>query len=237
MVINDQKAKMGKGHVKRPAEPIQASEASSPARPLAAGRRQRRAAETRLKLFRCALQLFAERGFTGVTVEEITEAADVGKGTFFNYFESKDHVLGVMAEIQLGKVGEALALAAGGKQAIRSVMHHMFLRAAEEPGRSPDLARALISSFLASQGVRDVIARNMQEGRRMIAEVVAAGQKRGEIDPRLKKEKVAIQVLQTFMGTVLFWSLHEQPPLTVWMEDSFQHFWRSIAIFGKEQKS
>ena len=38
------------------------------------GRRQRRAAETRLRLFRCALQLFAERGFANVTVEEITEA-------------------------------------------------------------------------------------------------------------------------------------------------------------------
>jgi len=47
------------------------------------------------------------------------------------------------------------------------------------------------------------------------------GQKRGEIDPRLKKGKVAIQVLQAFMGTVLFWSLHEQPPLKTWIEDSF----------------
>jgi len=70
----------------------------------------------------------------------------------------------------------------------------------------------------------------------MIAEVVAAGQKRGEIDPSLKKEQVAIQVLQTFMGTVLFWSLHEEPALNVWMEDSFQHFWRSIAVSGEEQE-
>jgi AcrR family transcriptional regulator len=196
------------------------------------GRRERRAAETRLRLFRCALQLFAARGFPNVTVEEITEAADVGKGTFFNYFESKDHVLGVMAEIQLGKVAEALALADQSKQTIHAVLHHLFLRAAEEPGRSPDLARALISSFLASEGVRKLIARNMQEGRRMIAEVVASGQKRGEIDPHLKKEKVAIQTLQAFMGTVLFWSLHEEPALAVWMEDSFQHFWRSIAVKG-----
>jgi type III secretory pathway component EscV len=70
----------------------------------------------------------------------------------------------------------------------------------------------------------------MKEGRKMIAEVVAAGQERGEIDPRLKKEKIAIQVLQTFLGTVLFWSLHEKPALAVWMEDSFQHFWRSVAV-------
>jgi AcrR family transcriptional regulator len=169
-------------------------------------------------------------------VEDITEAADVGKGTFFNYFESKDHVLGVMAEIQLGKVKEALAMAEHHEQTTQSVLHHLFHRAAEEPGRSPDLARALISSFLASAAVRKIIERNMQEGRRMIAEVVAAGQKDGEIDPRLKKEKVATQVLQTFMGTVLLWSLHEKPALDVWMEDSFQHFWRGIAVSGRELK-
>jgi AcrR family transcriptional regulator len=202
--------------------------------PAPSDRRKRRAAETRVRLFRCALQLFAERGFPNVTVEDITEAADVGKGTFFNYFESKDHVLGVMAEIQLGKGAESLALAADPKRSIHSVLHHLFQRAAEEPGRSPDLARALISSFLASEGVRKIIARNMQEGHKIIAKIVAAGQKRGEINPRLKKEKVAIQVLQTFMGTVLFWSLHEEPALKVWMEDSFQHFWRSIAVSGEK---
>ena len=194
------------------------------------GRRQRRAAETRLRLFGCAIQLFAERGFPSVTVEDITEAADVGKGTFFNYFESKDHVLGVMAEIQLGKVREAVTLTESGKQTIYSVLHRLSLRVAEEPGRSPDLARALISSFLASEGVRGLVDRNMSEGRKMIAQIVAAGQKRGEIDPRLKKKKVALQLQQAFMGTLLLWSLQGQPALATWIEESFEHFWRAIVI-------
>ncbi len=200
------------------------------------GRRERRALETRVRLFRCALQLFAERGFQNVTVEEFTEAADVGKGTFFNYFATKDHVLGVMAEIQLGKVSEALAVVAHGKQSIHTVLHRMVLRLAEEPGRSPDLARAMISSFLANEGVRAIIKRHMQEGRKLVAEVVAAGQKRGEIDPRLNKEKAAAQFLQAMMGTVLLWSLHGEPSLDAWIEDSFQHFWRAIAVPGQEQK-
>jgi len=200
------------------------------------GRRQRRAAETRLRLFRCALQLFAQRGFSNVTVEEITQAADVGKGTFFNYFQSKEHVLGVMAEIQLGKVREAAAQAVDGQHTIQSAFQHLFHRAAEEPGRSPDLARALISCFLASGEVRRLIEHNMKEGRRLIAGIVSAGQKRGEIDPGLSPEKAAIQVLQAFMGTVLFWSLHEDPPLDTWIEDSFQHFWRAVALPSEERK-
>lgn len=198
------------------------------------GRRERRAAETRLRLFRCALQLFAERGFSNVTVEDITEAADVGKGTFFNYFETKDHVLGVMAEIQLGKVGHAASLAAQGKQSIHSVLHRLVLHLGEEPGRSPSLARAMISSFLASESVRAIIERNMVEGRKTVSEVVAAGQKRGEINPRLSKEKVAIQFMQSMMGTILLWSLRGEPALETWIEDSFQHFWRSVAISGKK---
>jgi AcrR family transcriptional regulator len=200
------------------------------------GRRQRRAAETRLRLFRCALQLFAERGFPNVTVEDITEAADVGKGTFFNYFESKDHVLGVMAEIQLGKVREALALSESGKQTIYAVLQRLSLRVAEEPGRSPDLARALITSFLASEAVRRNIERNMSEGRKVVGQIVAAGQRRGEIDSRLKKEKVALQLQQAFMGTLLLWSLQGKPALATRLEESFQHFWRAIAAPRQEQK-
>src|ERR1700751_3699863 len=92
------------------------------------GRRERRAAETRLRLFRCALQIFAQHAFPNGTVEDITEAADVGKGTFFNYFESKDHVLGVMAEIQLGKVREAFEQARSGNCSIQSVLRQLFER-------------------------------------------------------------------------------------------------------------
>ena len=201
------------------------------------GRRARRSADTRLRLFRCALRLIAKRGLANVTVEDITEAADVGKGTFFNYFESKDHVLGVMAEIQLGKVREAVARAAQGKQPIHTVLRRLVQGLAEEPGRSPSLARAFISSFLASESVREILKRNMQEGRKAIGGLVAEGQRRGEIDPRLKPAKIALQLLQANMGTFLLWSLHEKPALEAWIEDSFQHFWRSVAVSGKEQES
>jgi AcrR family transcriptional regulator len=167
-------------------------------------------------------------------VEDITEAADVGKGTFFNYFASKDHVLGVMAEIQLSKIREAVALTQRRNRTTRFVLHELVLSLAEEPGRSPRLARALISSFLSSQNVREALKRNMREGRKSIGEIVAAGQRLGEIDPRLKKDKIAMQFLQTVLGTVLLWSLHERPGLKVWMDDSFQSFWRSIAASGKK---
>ncbi|HEV2716623.1 MAG TPA: TetR/AcrR family transcriptional regulator [Terriglobales bacterium] len=195
------------------------------------GRRERKAAATRLKLFRCALQLFADRGFQNVTVEDITEAADVGKGTFFNYFKGKDHVLSVLAEIQLGKVRQALDAAEAGKRSIRLVLQDFFNKVCEEPGRSPDLARALLTAFLSST-IRDQLAQNIVEGRRMVGRIIELGQERGEVDPKLKNERIALHLQQGFFGTMLLWSLQGEPKLQALVEATFQHFWRAIAAKG-----
>ncbi|MFD8767324.1 TetR family transcriptional regulator [Streptomyces mirabilis] len=40
-----------------------------------------------------SLTLFEERGFDAVTIDDIAAAANVARGTFFNYFESKEAVV------------------------------------------------------------------------------------------------------------------------------------------------
>ena len=112
------------------------------------------------------MALFAKRGILNTTVEDITEAADVGKGTFFNYFPSKEHVLGVLLEGQLAKVAEAQAAAESGKHAIREVLRRFMGRIVEEPARSqttrPRAARHGVFELRGSRHVRGEFGRGSQ---------------------------------------------------------------------------
>ncbi|WP_020576606.1 TetR/AcrR family transcriptional regulator [Actinopolymorpha alba] len=65
----------------------------TPADGAASSRRDRKKRQTRDALSRAAVRLAAEHGAEHVTVDAISEAADVSTRTFFNYFASKDEAI------------------------------------------------------------------------------------------------------------------------------------------------
>lgn len=79
-------------------------------------RRERKKQETRQALLEAALALFREKGYDETTVEEITERSDVSKGTFFNYFDSKQALLGELVAWQMTRLQGAVEVAHGAPQ-------------------------------------------------------------------------------------------------------------------------
>jgi AcrR family transcriptional regulator len=63
-------------------------------------RRQRKKDAVRSRIVEVAMKLFAN-GIDGVTVDRIAEAADIGKGTIYNYFQTKeDIVVAFMVDVE-----------------------------------------------------------------------------------------------------------------------------------------
>lgn len=57
------------------------------------GLRERKKEQTRERLRSSAFQLFTERGYDNVTVDEVAEHAEVSKSTLFRYFETKEDLV------------------------------------------------------------------------------------------------------------------------------------------------
>ena len=70
--------------------------------------REQRRERTAREIQQAAMSLFAERGYDGVTVEDIAHEAGVSERTFFRYFASKDHLLVAEAGRRIDIVHESL---------------------------------------------------------------------------------------------------------------------------------
>jgi AcrR family transcriptional regulator len=192
------------------------------------GRRERRRRETRERIFRAALRLFAQRGFLATKIEDITEAADVGKGTFFNYFPSKEHLLVAFAEMQLGKA-QAVVSHFPGEPAYHELMQRLLPVIAEEPGHSAALVRSILAAAMLNAPARRVMRRNFM--RRFLpfqTSLLAAGQRRGEIRGDREARELARLVLRNFLGTLLVWALAPQKGLAAELVSNFELLWGSL---------
>lgn len=61
-------------------------------------RTQKRTKKTRKKLKKAALGVFSEKTVDAATVEDITEKADVGKGTLYQHFSDKEEIVVTLVE-------------------------------------------------------------------------------------------------------------------------------------------
>jgi AcrR family transcriptional regulator len=105
-----------------------------PARPT---RRTRSREATREKLVEAALRVVSRKGLDATTIAEITEEADVGFGSFYNYFTSKAEIAMSVFERRAGELAEINEMI-GAREADTATavayIHRLFLtRAVEDP--------------------------------------------------------------------------------------------------------
>lgn len=106
---------------------------------------QRRQQRTRTQLTRAAAQVISEKGVEGLRLREVTDTADVGFGSFYNYFESKEDlveavVLDLMSALAQTLIAHVEAFADPAEAA--SAAHRWFVRNATE---DPETARLMVN--------------------------------------------------------------------------------------------
>ncbi len=193
------------------------------------GRRQRRSADIRERLFRAALNLFAQKGFAETTVEDITESADVGKGTFFNYFPSKDHILLAFGEMQLGKLEAAVELARQTNEPMPAFLRSLGARMTQEPTRNPEIIRAILQAYLSTTSVRAAMMDMQRRVHGLHTQMIQMGQERGEIRSDFPASEIAQVFRQTIFGTLLMWSLYGDATLHERIDTAFNVLWTGLA--------
>ncbi len=102
----------------------------------AMGLRERKKIQTELRIYRTAVELFLEKSFDAVSVQEIADAAEVSKMTVFNYFGTKEDLVFRPIEDHFSDAARAVRDRALGESAVAAV-RRQFLEMIE--ARDPSI--------------------------------------------------------------------------------------------------
>lgn len=166
-------------------------------------RRERKKEETRLRIFEAAVDLFREKGFEQTTIDEITERADVGRGTFFNYFPRKEAVLSYLLGDAMARAEEESEAILAADQPTREKVASLFCRALAALEQDPELSRFVVREML--QRAFAGAPSHDKPGRALLARLVQQGVERGEIRGDVPAYRLESMLIGAQMTTVMSW--------------------------------
>ncbi|MGV9724477.1 TetR/AcrR family transcriptional regulator [Nocardia beijingensis] len=177
--------------------------------------RERKKQRTRQALVDSALELFTDRGFDDVTLDELCDAVDVSKRTFFRNFTSKEDVAMAPLRQLWAEFLADLATRATDAGLLYRMLQDSLLAALERMPRDGWAGRAARSHRLA-QSTPSMGANNLQFCARTVGEALNVLGERFDIDPRAdQRPRLALDiVVAAFHCALDVWSTRADDPET-----------------------
>lgn len=165
--------------------------------------RDEKKTQLRERIYEVTLRLLGERGFEGASIERIANEVGIAKGTFFNYYENKEHVIGEwhrrMAAMCLAEAKERRFRTA--KSAVQAVVDITAERSAE----NVEMVRIKSRIATGSERLLEVERELDRSFEDFFTEHVEAGKERGELRSDLNARFFAELIRVTLMGTARNW--------------------------------
>jgi AcrR family transcriptional regulator len=131
-------------------------------------RHARRREQTRARLLEAARTLFARQGVDNTRINEITDEADVGFGSFYNHFESKEAIVEAVLAETVAAQGEAVAAVSrqleDPAEVIAAAHRHFVRRARSDPEWGWLLVRLDVSHDVMLAALGPFAQRDLRRG-------------------------------------------------------------------------
>ncbi|NOZ72879.1 MAG: TetR/AcrR family transcriptional regulator [Chloroflexi bacterium] len=169
-----------------------------------AERRELNKRDKRERLLTASLRLFREKGYDQTKVADITRAAGVAKGTFFNYFPSKELVLLALGEQMLGRMARMPAADFAQKTTARAKIKAIFRALALGLDADRELVREMVYRGLR---LPDLINsdRAKLDFRAMLVLLIEQGKRQGEISQRANADFIADTLYMLYFQQIVNW--------------------------------
>lgn len=172
--------------------------------------------DVREKLLTAGLEALHKRGFNGTGVQDITDAAKVPKGSFYNHFESKDALgVEVVERYAANGAGRREPLMEGSGPPLTRL--RTYFKALNQLGPATGFSRGcLLGNFgtelsAQSPAIRAALEAAFDDWTKAIAQVIAEAQKAGDVSRDIPAETLANFLLNAWEGAVMRSKVEKDP--------------------------
>jgi len=168
---------------------------------------------TRSAILQAGMKLFTERGFSACSVQDIVEAANVPKGSFYNHFKSKEALAAeIVTEYGKGSTDRSILTNSKLPGLVRLKEHFTALNAYFS--RCND--GCLVGKFMAETSdetpqMRESLLEVLKIWGGQISRAIADGQKQGAIRKDLKPDELAAFLIDSYEGAILRMRVERTP--------------------------
>lgn len=161
---------------------------------------------TKQQLYRCAMELFREKGYDQVSVDEIVRKAGTAKGTFYIYFSSKADIITEMLR-QYDDYYDQVAAGLDPTWSVERRLGHMIQASCRftQDVIGLDLIRVLYIREVSGSG-REV--RELNEERTLfhiLVSLLEEGQRTGQCTQDMPAQELAMLILRGIRATFFEW--------------------------------
>lgn len=206
----------------------------APTPPLAetAGLRERKKARTRQQIIDTTADLIRSRGYEQTTVEEIVRVVEVSQPTFYNYFSSKDAVLGALAHQVLEVWSASVEAEAKGAASTEEKLRRLYRAQAKWMMADKPLWRAIVLSDAMNvyRTPADDVAPYLALQKYLQA-IVLEGQRRGEISSELPASRLVENLIAIQIVACAAWGVDKlgRQSLKKTLDENLDFFMRAVA--------
>ncbi|MER5630534.1 TetR/AcrR family transcriptional regulator [Streptomyces nitrosporeus] len=167
----------------------------------------RRIRKTRKALRDALVDLVLERGFTALSVEDVTQRADVARATFYSHFRDKEDLFARVTADLLAELDVRL------RPAVRENAVGFTGRPILEMLRHAREERDLYRIVLRGEGDGKPLRMFTDACARVAAEEFRGRSERNSVVPRIDPEVLARAWVGEQVGVLQWWVEHETPPM------------------------
>jgi AcrR family transcriptional regulator len=176
------------------------------------GRRERNRELMRRRVYEAAISLFAEKGYTATSFDDIAALADVARATVFNHFKRKDEFLKAWGEERRRRLGAILIQESTRTTGVSDQLMCCMRTLGEITTQERLLMRELLLAWV--QTGAPVVEEPYSAY--IFAEIITEGKARGEVRPQVQPLAAGYLLRDIYLGTLYRWvGTSEEAPFSL----------------------